>query len=88
MGTKIFKDASNLQRFIVEHESQFKQLTEKEVEVLTFISKGLKNPAIAKQMKISRNTVQNHRAEIRRKLSVECQADYIKHGLAFGLISF
>lgn len=85
---KLFQDASNLQRFIHKYEEKFNKLTDREIEVLTLVAKGLQNPAIAENLDISRSTVQNHRAGIRKKLAVGSQADYIKFALAFGLISF
>ena len=63
-------------------------MTEREVEVLTLLATGLKNPAIAKRLGISRATVQNHRSRIRSKLNIKNQSDYIRFGLAYDLIQF
>lgn len=85
---ELFGKVSNLQRFIQKYEKQYKELTEREIEILTLVAGGMKNLDIAAHLKISRATVQNHRAAIRKKLSINNQADYIKYALAFGLISF
>lgn len=80
------KQISNLQRFKEEKKERFEELTEREVEILSLIAGGLKNPATAQKLDISRATVQNHRARIRDKLNIESQADYIKYALAYDLI--
>lgn len=85
---ELFCKASNLQRFIQKYRKQFKELSDREIEILRLVAKGMKNSAIALQLDISRATVQNHRTSIRKKLSITNQADYIKYALAFGLISF
>lgn len=79
---------SNLQRFINKFSEKYETLTDKEVEILALVASGLKNLEIAEQLDISRATVQNHRSNIRKKLDIDSQADYIKYALAFGLISF
>lgn len=84
----LFGKASNLQRFINKYEKQFKTLSNREIEVLTLIASGNTNPAIARELNISRSTAQNHHFSIRKKLSIRNQADYIKYALAFGLVSF
>lgn len=85
---KKVRNVSNLQRFVHKFEKQFETLTEREVEVLTLIAEGMKNPAIAQTMRISLTTIQTHRDEVQKKLPIDSPADYIKYALAFGLISF
>ncbi|MBD3616905.1 MAG: helix-turn-helix transcriptional regulator [Gracilimonas sp.] len=82
----LMRQISRLQRFRVEKKDRFEELTGREVEILTLVARGLKNPAIAKKLDISRVTVQNHRARIRDKLNIQSQSDYIKYGLAYDLI--
>lgn len=65
---------------------RFKTLTDREIEILTMIARGLKNPAIANELEISRVTVQNHRAQLRCKLNIENQADFVKYAMAYDLI--
>ncbi len=82
----LMRQMSGLQRFRHEKKDRFEELTGREVEILTLVAGGLKNPAIAKKLNISRATVQNHRARIRDKLNIQSQSDYIKYGLAYDLI--
>lgn len=84
----LLKQVSGLKQFRKKHVRFFESLTGREVEVLTLIASGLKNPAIAKKLEISRTTVQNHRANIRDKLNIENQTDYMKYALAYDLIEF
>lgn len=82
----LMRQMSGLQRFRDEKKERFEELTDREVEILSLVAEGLKNPSIAKELDISRATVQNHRARIRDKLNIESQSDYIKYGLAYDLI--
>jgi len=78
----------HLQNFNKKNATLFNTLTRREIEVLILIAEGLKNTDISKELNITFNTVQNHRASIREKLAIETQADYIKYALAFDLITF
>lgn len=82
----LLRQMVGLQRFRDEKKERFAELTDREVEILSLIAGGLKNPAIAQKLDISRTTVQNHRARIRDKLNIESQSDYIKYALAYDLI--
>lgn len=77
---------SELEQLRKKSAEQFSTLTNREVEILTMIAMGLKNPGIAKELEISRVTVQNHRAQLRCKLNIENQADFVKYALAYDLI--
>lgn len=79
---------SGLQKLKKQNRRNFNELTDREVEVLTLIASGKKNPAIADELDISRSTVQNHRAQVREKLNLKSQVDYIKYAMAFDLIDF
>lgn len=83
-----FEQISNLQRFKEEQNDRFLELTCRELEVLTLIAEGYNNPGIAEELNISRTTVQNHRAQIRSKLKIDSQSDFIKYALAYELIQF
>lgn len=85
---ELFSKVPNLQRFIQVNRNKFNELTDREIEILTLVAEGMNNSDIANRLEISRATVQNHRASIRKKLPINNQADYIKYALAFGLISF
>lgn len=83
-----FGKPSDLQKFIIKYEEKFNTLTDREVEILTLIAKGINKPAIAQQLDISRLEVQNYRLRIQSKLGIENNSDYLKYALAFSLISF
>lgn len=84
----LVKQVSGLQSFEDKNQDLFNTLTEREVEILSLIAEGLKNPGIAARLGISRATVQNHRAKVRDKLNLTSQTDYIKFALAYNLIPF
>lgn len=82
------KQISDLHQFRKKEQDRFKELTDREIEVLMLVAEGKKSPAIARQLNISRSTVQNHRARVRHKLNIRNQTEYIKYALAYDLISF
>lgn len=82
----LLKQVMSLQRFKKEKRDRFEELTDREVEILSLVAGGLKNPAIAQKLGISRTTVQNHRARIREKLNIQSQSDYTKFAMAYDLI--
>ena len=57
---------------------QLASLSNRESQILRFVSKGLTNRATAFQMNISEKTVEKHRASIMRKLAVRTSADLIR----------
>lgn len=57
---------------------QLASLSNRESQILRFVSKGLTNRATALQMNISEKTVEKHRASIMRKLAVRSSADMIR----------
>lgn len=77
---------ASLQRLKLKKAGSFNMLTSREREVLVLIAEGYSNPKIAKRLNLSRITVQNHRANIRQKLNITSDADYVKLALAFDLI--
>ncbi len=56
-------------------------LTKREEEVLDLIAEGLTNKQIASELKISRRTVESHRANIMRKFNLKTSAQLIKFAL-------
>lgn len=56
-------------------------LTLREAEVLAFVAHGHTNAEIARRMKISRRTVEHHRASVMRKLKCRNQAELIRQAL-------
>lgn len=78
----------SLEQFKRSEQAAFNSVTAREKEVLSLVAEGLDNPAVAAELGLSRITVQNHRAAIRRKLGITSEAGYVKYALAFDLIHF
>jgi DNA-binding NarL/FixJ family response regulator len=62
-------------------------LTTREIEVLTLLSEGKSSKEIAELLFISTMTVQNHRANIKKKLKVRKNADLVKYAIQKGYTS-
>lgn len=62
-------------------------LTIREIEVLTLLSEGKSSKEIAELLFISTMTVQNHRANIKKKLKVRKNADLVKYAIQKGYTS-
>lgn len=62
------------------------ELTEREAQVLRFISEGLTNEEIANEINISINTAQNHVSHILRKLSAKNRTHAAVKGVKQDLI--
>lgn len=75
-------------RFRRQHTKRFRQLTDREVEVLRLLADGLNNPKIAEALSISRYTVETHRKHLNRKLDIRSYNKLVKYALAFDLVQF
>ncbi len=62
-------------------------LTEREIEVLTYISEGLTNVQIAEKLFLSSHTVNTHRKNIMQKLGVNNTASMVMYAVKSGFIS-
>ncbi|MEX2477892.1 MAG: helix-turn-helix transcriptional regulator [Gracilimonas sp.] len=74
--------------FKLKHFKRFQQLSKREVEVLTLLAKGNNNPKIAKELYLSRHTVETHRKNIKRKLDLQNFRDLMRYAIAFDLVRF
>lgn len=61
-----------------ESESALEELTEREIEILTHIARGLSNKEIGDQLFISHRTVDTHRTNLMKKLGVHNIAGLIR----------
>jgi len=61
------------------------ELTRKEREILQLIAEGLTNKEIARQLRLSLNTVHVHRNNIMRKLGIHRQAGLVRYALKEGI---
>lgn len=62
--------------------SQSAELSQREVEVLKFISQGLSNKEIGGRLDISVKTVETHKARALEKLGLRTRADIVRYGVA------
>lgn len=62
-------------------------LTAREREVLHLAAESYTNPQIAERLSISPRTVENHRANVMRKLQLKNQTDLIRYAIRRGIIS-
>lgn len=72
--------------FVRKYFKKFKQLTPREVQILTLISGGETNKMIADRLFISTATVKQHRKNIKRKLEVRNIVEMVRYAQAFDLI--
>jgi DNA-binding NarL/FixJ family response regulator len=61
-------------------------LTPREREIFDLAVRGLSNEAMAKELTISRKTVETHRARINSKLDVHSSADLVRFAASHGLL--
>ncbi len=62
------------------------ELSEREVEVLRLIARGLTNREMAERLYLSVRTVESHRARIQRKLGRSRRSDLVEYALERGLV--
>jgi len=62
------------------------ELTDREIEVLTFIAKGLHNKEIATRLDISSRTVERHCDSIYAKLGVGSRTEAVVHAITHNLV--
>jgi DNA-binding NarL/FixJ family response regulator len=61
-------------------------LSEREIEVVRLVARGLSNPEIGRQLVISRRTAEHHVQHVYRKLGVSSRAAVALFALEHGLI--
>jgi two-component system response regulator NreC len=66
---------------------RYETLTDREREVLHLAADGLTNVEIAARLSLSPRTVENHRANMMRKLGVVNQTELVRYAIKRGLVS-
>ncbi len=61
-------------------------LTDREISILTALSRGLSNDEIAKEFWVARQTVKFHLTNVYRKLGVRNRAEAMRKAYSFGLV--
>lgn len=82
---KLRRISSQLE-FRIRNRVKYASLTSREREVLKLIAKDYNNPQMAKELYISRYTVEQHRKNIHRKLETKTLSQLIQFALAYDLI--
>lgn len=68
------------------HDPVFEPLSDREIEILELVAKGLTNKVIGINLKISDRTVQGHIAHIFEKVQVSSRTEAVMRGMTLGLI--
>ena len=64
----------------------YEPLTDREIEILSLVAKGLTNKVVGIKLKISDRTVQGHIARIFEKLQADSRTEAVMRGISLGLI--
>lgn len=64
----------------------YEPLTDREIEILSLVAKGLTNKVVGIKLKISDRTVQGHIARIFEKLQASSRTEAVMRGVSLGLI--
>lgn len=65
---------------------EYEPLTDREIEVLSLVAKGLTNKVVGINLQISERTVQGHIARIFEKLQANSRTEAVMRGISLGLI--
>jgi two-component system NarL family response regulator len=81
MASKLITEFATMRRGDDPRQLPAPRLTERELEVLKLVAKGLANRDIAKQLYISENTVKNHIRNILEKLQLHSRIQAVAYAL-------
>ncbi len=65
---------------------KYNKLTSREQEIMRMLAEGIHVSDIANELSISRKTVENHRANLMNKLSLNTAIDLVKYAARIGII--
>jgi DNA-binding NarL/FixJ family response regulator len=72
--------------YIIDAEDHFVPLSNREMEILQFVTDGMSNKEIAATLRISQQTVKNHMTSILKKLNVETRTQAVVNALRQGWV--
>ncbi|ASB48601.1 response regulator [Alkalitalea saponilacus] len=81
----LLEDILNLPQSL--YQLPHEQLSDREFQIMFLLSSGLKNGEIAAKLKISKNTVANHRTSILKKMNLENNAELTRYAIQHGIIN-
>ncbi|MEX0646197.1 MAG: helix-turn-helix transcriptional regulator, partial [Balneolaceae bacterium] len=87
-ASKKMEQIVEMDQFKMKNFKRFQTLTNRELEILKLLANGYKNLHIAEKLFISRQTVETHRKNLKRKLEIRSYRDLVKYAFAFNLITF
>lgn len=64
-----------------------RKLTERQVQVLTLVAEGHRTREIAKRLRLSVKTVESHRGEIMKRLSMHDVVSLVRYAMRVGLVT-
>jgi|TARA_B110000438_G_scaffold145870_1_gene140433 FixJ family two-component response regulator len=78
-GIELSEERYGQLRANAEYESRYAKLTSREREIIALLIDGSQNKEIARELSISRRTVEAHRANIKAKLGIRSISEIVKH---------
>ena len=81
MATKLLEEFKTISKVGVKPEVAMPKLTDRELEVLSLVARGLNNREIAKDLFISENTVKNHVRNILEKLQLHSRMEAVMYAV-------
>jgi len=81
MATKLLEEFKTISRTGGKDDTIAPKLTDRELEVLNLVARGLNNREIAKQLFISENTVKNHVRNILEKLQLHSRMEAVMYAV-------
>ena len=78
-GIELSEERYGQLRANAEYESRYAKLTSREREIIALLIDGSQNKEIARELSISRRTVEAHRANIQAKLGIRSISEIVTH---------
>lgn len=85
LSASLARDLHDFDQALVQNDKSdtVEALTKRERQVMRMIVEGMTNQEVARQLDISRRTVETHRTNLKRKLGVRSTAGLVRYALAY-----